>query len=869
MNRRKEMMRDFDADVRDHIARETQDNIDRGMTLDEARRAAMLKFGNVTRVKEDTRSVWSFVWLEALLQDVRYGLRMLRKSPGFTAVAILTLALGIGANAAIFSVIDAVLLRPLPYDQPDRLVMVYQAAPQRGVQKNGMSYPNYQDWARSASSFEEMAAMRTTQFALSGTGDATNVLGGAVTSGYFPIFRVTPMLGRTLAPTDDVPGAAAVVVLSEQLWRGQFGSDPSILGKTVRLDQHPFTIVGIVPGNFRPPVPIAEAQLWVPLLQDSIAGQLYQRRGGHYLRAMGRLKANVTVAQAQSQLDSIEETLQKQYPADNKGWDARIIPLQEDLVGSFRLALVVLLGAVSLVFLIACANVASLLLARVTSRQREVAIRTALGAGRMRLLQQFLAEYISLGLAGGLVGLAVVAAMVQGLRAWLPADLPRISEIRVDSHVLGFGMALAILSGLIFGLAPAWRSGKERFGDALKDGARGAGDDPGRRRLRNALVVVETALAVMLLVGSGLLIRSFMRLQRLDPGFNPSHLLMAGVSLPDSRYSTPQKTIAFYNALLQRVSALPGASYSAAVIPPPLGGYINLGFQVEGAPQLAQSEEPNANFVAVSPNYFRAMQIPLMRGREFSSSDSDSAPKVCVISQTVARSVFGNANPLGKRIIIGYPSSVPREVVGIVGDVKDMGLASQGVGQLYVPFVQNPLGGLSVVIRTRGDAAQLSSAVRSDIRAIDPGLPVEIDSMSDMIGSSITEPRFRTTLLALFGAVALLLAAIGIYGVISYSTGLRTREIGIRIALGAQRRDILRLIVAQGAGLALAGLLFGLAGAWGLSRYVASLLFHVSVTDPVTYASVALVLMAVASTAAYIPARRAMRVDPMVALRYE
>ncbi|HKW87135.1 MAG TPA: ABC transporter permease [Candidatus Acidoferrales bacterium] len=860
----------LDEEVRGYVESLAEEKMQRGMNAGDALREAKMATGGIEQVKEQVREARAGHFVETLWQDIRYGLRMLRKSPGFTVVAVLTLALGIGANTAIFSVVDAVLLRPLPYPDAKQLVMVYQASPKIGDLKNGLSYPNFQDWRRSAHSFEEMAAMRASQFALSGSGEATNIIAGAVTSDYFALFRVSPILGRTFEARDDLPEAAAVAVLSERIWRSRFGSDRAIVGKTILLEQRPFTVVGVVPGHFRPQIPDVRVVLWVPLLQDSIAGALYQRRGGHYLHAAGRLKAGVTLPQAQSELESIEEGLERQFPDADQGWDARIIPMQEDLAGDFRLALLVLLGAVGLVFLIACANVASLQMVRATARQREVAIRAALGAGRARLFQQFLTECILIGITGGAAGLVAAYATVQGFVSWLPADLPRIDEISVNGEVLGFGLALAILAGIVLGLAPAWRPSGERFADALKEGAR-SGDEDGRRRtLRNMLVVAEMALAVVLLVGSGLLIRSFERLASLSPGFDASHLLTAGVSLDYSQYAKPETLIAFYNETLERMNAIPGAQGAAVAVPLPLAsGYINIGYDIEGLPKRSQSETSTANFVMVSPNYFRVMQIPLLSGRELTDADSESAPKVCVISPSVVRAAFGSEDALGKRISIGYPEGAMREIVGVVADVKDISLASSERGQVYVPFVQNPLGGIGVAVRAHGDPSGLSSAVRGGFHAIDSALPVDIETMSGVIDDSVTEPRFRTTLLGLFGAVALLLAAIGIYGVISYNTGLRTREIGIRMALGAQRREVLRLIVTQVFLLAATGVALGLAASFGLTRYLKSLLFHVSAMDAMTYAVVAAVMIAVALAACYVPARRAMSVDPMIALRYE
>ncbi|HYY72585.1 MAG TPA: ABC transporter permease, partial [Candidatus Bathyarchaeia archaeon] len=693
---------ELDDELRDHLEQKTNEYIAQGLTRQEAHRRARLELGGIEQTKEKCRDARQVNWIEDLIQDLRYGLRMLRKNPGFTSIAVLTLALGIGSNAAIFSVVDAVLLRPLPYPEPDRLMMVYQDTPQAGVKSGGLSYPNFQDWQRAARNFEEMVAMRTSQFALSGTGEATNVIAGAVTAGYFSMFRVTPILGRTFERRDDLPGKEGVAVVSERLWRSQFGSDPSIVGKTIQLERRPFTVIGVVPGSFRPPIPDGRAVLWVPLLQDSIAYQMYKRRGGHYLNAAGRLKQGVTLPQAQSELQSIEEVLQKQFPDANKGWDAWIVPMQEDLAGNSRLALLVLLGAVGLVFLIACANVASLQMVRATARQREVAIRSALGAGRARLFRQFLTECTVIGIAGGAAGLLAAYGTVKGFVSWLPADVPRINEIRVNGDVLAFGLILAVLAGILLGLAPAWRTSGQGFADALKEGGRNGGEDADRITLRNTLVIAEMALAVVLLIGAGLLIRSFERLSNLNPGFNTSNLLTAGVSLDYSQYAAPQKLISFYNQTMERMKSLPGARESAVAVPLPLAsGYINLGFEVEGRPQLAQSQEPTANFVMVSPNYFHVMQIPLLAGRELSEADSESAAKVCLISETVRRVVFGKENPMGERIAIGYPANAMREIVGVVGDVKDMSLASSSAGQVYVPFVQNPLGGIGVAIRAR------------------------------------------------------------------------------------------------------------------------------------------------------------------------
>jgi putative ABC transport system permease protein len=809
--------------------------------------------------------------MRTLVQDLKFAARTLWKSPGFTAVALATLALGIGANTAIFSVVDAVLLRPLPFPEPDRLVRVYQTQTAQGILNNGVSYPNYTDFAGRGRALEGLAAIRMHDYTLTGRGEPTLVAAGTVTSNLFGLLRARPLLGRGLVPSDDAPAAAPVAVLSERLWRERFGADTAIAGKPIQLDEKPFTVVGVAPASFRTPPGYPEADLWTPLPQDPVFGDLKEKRGGHYLTLIGRLKGGVSMGQAEAELATIGAGLSRQFPKENEGWGVRVIPLAESLVGGVRAALLVLLGAVSLVFLIACANVANLLLVRAGARSREVAIRTALGAARGRLIRQLLTECLLLGLLGGALGVALAGLGMGALRAWLPADLPRAGDVALDARVLLFALGASLLSAVAFGLAPAIQGSGSNLSDALREGSSGAGESGGKKRLRDLLVVAETAVSFVLLVGAGLLGRSFLRLQEVRLGFDPSHVLTAGFSLPRNQYSRPEQWTAFYTQLVSRLKARPGVEAVAASLPLPLyGGGLNFGFQIEGRAPEREGTDQTANYTALTPDYFRVLRVPLVQGRLLNESDAAGSARVCLISSAFAKRHFPGENPVGRRLVFGFKESVPREIVGVVGDVKRDGLAAPSKPEMYVPFVQDPWWAAYLGLRTSGDPAALSGILRDEVRALAPTLPVEaVQPMTQIVRDSVAQPRFQTTLIGLFAAAALGLAVIGIYGVLSYSVGRRTREVGIRLALGASPGDVLRLILRQGLALTGVGLAAGLFGALLLTRSLSGLLFDVGRLDVATYASVVLVLLAAGLAACWFPARRAVRVDPVRALRYE
>ncbi len=888
MKRRERMMDDLDRDIREHIEMETQDNIDRGMPPEEARYAAVRKFGNVTRVKEDTRDVWSFAWLEQLGQDISYALRMLRKAPGFTAVAVLTIALGIGATTAIFSLVDATLLHPLPYPQPEQLVRVEDDLPGVGAQDVGMSVPEWHDLQRSGI-FEYVSLTVYGPVNLTGSSQPTRARYSGVAPNYFALLGVKPQLGRTFDPEDQTPGFTLEVLISDGLWKRAFAADPGILGKSLRLDNDLYTVIGVMPAGFHDPGRTTEQrniEVWAAV-GFAVPGRTpplrNRRRTG--AAAIARIKPGLTIAAAQSQLDALVASLQKEFPEDyplQSAWTVRLVPLKETVVGKARQSLILLLGAVGLVLLIGCVNVANLLLARASARGRELAVRQALGAARKRLISQMLTEGLLLSLVGGLAGLAILLCARGFLVRLVPDSLPHLNDMSISWGVLLFALGASLVAGAIFGVTPALHAGRADLTQALKQEGRGSTGSREQGRTRRALVVTEFALSLVLMIAAGLLLRSFWDLLNVSLGFNPQNVMAVRTWLPEPNdpktdiYGTPAQEAPFIRELLRRGRTLPGVEEIA------LGNRASIPLNhdptqsplvLEGR-EIQSKQPPLVETSSVTPDYFHLLGVTLQRGRLFGEMDNETAPAVAVINEAFARTYWPSGDPRGERLKLSPEDSSWTTVVGVIADARTESLVESSVPQIYTSLYQAPSQGASkelvIFLRGRLDPAATPVELREQVQAVNPELPVfGAQTLNDALSASLSERRFSMEMVGLFALTAWLLAGLGIYGVISYIVSERTHEIGIRLALGAHSRNILRMVLRQGLELAIAGAAVGLVCALIVSHLMAGLLYGVRPTDPVTFAGVALLLIGVALLACYIPARRAIRVDPLVALRHE
>ena len=813
--------------------------------------------------------------METLWKDIRYGIRMLLKAPSVSIVATIALALGIGANTAIFSVVNAVLLRPLPFANPEELMMVWESDSSRGQIRGTASYPNFTDWRAQNHVFEYLAAYYTNDIIMTGRGESTRLQGAVVSAELFPLLGVAPVVGRTFLPDEDKPGESGrVVLLSQQLFRQRFNSDPNVVGQSMVLDGKNYQIVGVMPHAFQFPIQNDPVELWTTVAVDAEGSEpVTEQRGAHFLKVIGRLKPGVSQQQAQAEMTAISARLEQQYPDKNLHRSTTIEPTLEALVGNIRPALLILLGAVGCVLLIACANVANLLLARAMTRHKEMAIRSALGASRSQVVRQLLTESVLLSLAGGTLGLVLAVWWSDLLVALGKQNIPRALQVGLDWRVLAFTFAVSVLTGVIFGLVPAIHASKTDLTEPLKEGGRGSGQGARHKGIRGVLVVAELAIAVVLLVGAGLLIQSLWRLRQVSPGFNPKNVLTLVVGIPEIKY--PTKTQAqFFQDLTARIETLPGVSSASAIAPLPLSGdRFGISFEIEGRP-VAKGDQPSADFFTIGDEFFKTMQIPLLQGREFTDRDKKQAPGVIIVNQAFARKFFPGEDPIGKHIKPGISTDedepAMREIVGMVADVRNRDLNSDLRPGFFVPHAQLPFSQMTIVVKTDGEPSSLVNAVQNEVHAMDRELPVfNVKTMDEYISASVAAPRFNATLLVIFAAVALILTIVGLYGVMSYSVAQRTNEIGIRMALGAQTGDVLRLIVSQGFRLVLLGLGIGLAAALALMKIISSLLFGVTTKDPFTFGAVAVLLAIVALLACYIPARRATRLDPLRALRYE
>ena len=876
--RREQGSRDFADEIESHLRMHIEDNLRSGMDAEQARRQALIKLGGMQQTKEQYRDRRTLPMLEMLWSDIRFGARVLWKSRVFAIVAVVTLALGIGGNAAIFSIVNGVLLNPLPFPQPERLVALHESKP--NFTQGAISYLNFLDWQRDNHTFASMAVARRYAFILTGRGEAEQVQAEFVSGTFFPLLGVNPILGRTFTPAEEQGGAAPVALISEGLWQRKFGSSPAVLGQSMTLDGRDFTIIGVIPASFHLRLPsFRERDIYAPIRQWNNP-LLMNRDAGLGVHGIARLKPGVTLAQAQADMEQVTRNLAAAFPDADKGIGASIVPLKEQIVGDVRPFLLVLLAAVGFVLLLACVNVASLLLARSAGRRREFAVRTALGASRRRVVCQLLTESLLLGIVSGVIGLLVAAWGTHAALKLVPAALPRVDQIGLDFRVLAFTTLITLLSGTLFGLIPAWKTSQADPQTALKEGGRGVSGT--HNRAQSAFVVAEMAVALVLLIGAGLMVRSLARLANVDPGFNPRNVLTFGLSLPPSMmHATPEQTRAAVREVDEKLESTTGIKAVSQVWGAlPMAGDDEQLFWLDGHPKPASETGMNwAIDYIVGPDYLKVMDIALRRGRFFTPQDDEHSPLVAVVDEVFARKYFPGQDPIGKRIVMNT-SSRTLEIVGVVSHVKQWGLDSDDTqslrAQIYIPCMQMPddfiamTPAVSVVVRYDGNLSPVFDAIRRNIRQMSSQQVIFGDqTMESLIADSIAQRRFAMILLGVFAVMALVLASVGIYGVIAYVVGQRTQEIGIRMALGAQRSNVLGLILWQGTRLALLGVAIGIAGAIALTRLMSDLLYGVTATDPATFTGVALLLIVVAMAACYLPARRAMRVNPVAALRYE
>jgi putative ABC transport system permease protein len=875
LRQRETVIGEIDREMRLHLELQIDENIKAGMSTEEAREKAMRSFGNVNRAVDAAYDVKGGGLLETLSQDVRYGIRMLAKHKAFTSVAVITLALGIGANTAIFSVINELLLRPLPYRDAERIATLWEVSPE-GRRQNTISRANFRAWRSQSTSYEYMAAFSDQRFNLTGDGEPEELSIQLASTEFFKALGVDPLLGRTFAPDDEPEGKPPVAVLSYGLWQRRFGGQSSTIGQPITLNGIKFTMIGVMPPNFQFHIKHRSgtgrpAELWTVLPMPT-SGTANER--GRFLSAVARLKPGVSAEQAGAELRTIAARLSDEVPEYNKNYSAEVVPLREQFFGDVRRPLWLMLGAVAFVLLIACANVANLLLSLATTREKEIAVRAALGARRVRIVRQLLTESLLLALLGSALGLGFAWIGIKALIAISPGDLVNLQSVGLNMTVLLWTLGVSLLTGIVFGMAPALHISRLNLNDSLKEGGKSESSQAsGSRRLRSALVVSEIALAVVLLASAGLLIRSFMRLQQVDRGFETDNILTMVIRLPAAKYPEDSNIVTFFNQALERVRQLPNVRSAGMVNFLPLYGGLgsNTGFKIEGRPEPPPGQGPGTDVRVADDGYFQSMGIPLLHGRNFSDAEQREPRRVILINEALARKHFPGENPIGRRLDVGmFETPTPAEIIGVVGNVRYDSLIEESPEAVYFPLPDLAYPFMTLVIRTDGDPTALAPAVQREIRAVDPNQPVsDVRTMDRVMSEWVSRSRFNTLLLGLFAALATLLSAVGIFGVMNYSVALRTREIGLRLAVGAQPRQVLMLILKQGLLLTIFGVVVGLAAAFALTRLLSGLLFGVAAVDPTTFTTISLLLVVVSLLACYLPARRAMRIDPLQALRYE